>query len=80
MEPLFPAGARIVVDPDLPAETDAFVVVKVEGWDEATFRRLVKDVGRIYLEPISSGYRTVDLTDETYTYCGRVVRMEMDFI
>lgn len=79
MAPLFPPGARIIVDPDQPAETDAYVVYSVDGWDQATFRRMVKDANRIFLEPINPKYETLEITNEAHTYFGRVVRMEIDF-
>lgn len=55
MEPDFSAGDIVIVEPDMPAEIGHFVIAKnTEG--EATFKKLVKDAGRMYLKPLNPAY------------------------
>ena len=78
MQPMFPVGVRIIVDPDLPRESETFVVMQIEGFAESTFRKLVMEAGSQYLEPLDPAYKVIDLGGKAHTYCGRVVYMEMD--
>ncbi len=55
MEPIFPAGAIIVVEPDLEAIPGNYVIVR-NGGGEATFKQLVKDGEDWYLKPVNPRY------------------------
>lgn len=76
MEPIILSGALVIVDPAKPARCDDCVVLAVEEWREVVVRRWVIDLGRVRLEPLAQGYRTVDITDLEYVYAGRVVGVE----
>lgn len=54
MEPEFPAGVLIVVEPDLDPQPGDYVIAK--NGDEATFKQLVKDGPDWYLKPINERY------------------------
>lgn len=54
MEPEFPAGVLIVVEPDLDPQPGDYVIAK--NGDEATFKQLVKDGPDWYLKPINKRY------------------------
>lgn len=54
MEPDFPSGAHIVVEPDLDPQPGDFVIAK--NGDEATFKQLVKDGADWYLKPLNPRY------------------------
>jgi SOS-response transcriptional repressor LexA len=55
MEPEFPSGVVIVVEPDLEPNPGDFVVVR-NGGGEATFKQLVRDGEDWYLKPINPRY------------------------
>ena len=55
MEPDFPAGTILIVEPELDAHANDFVIVK-NGDEEATFKQLVKDGGDWYLKPLNPRY------------------------
>jgi len=55
MEPDFPAGVIIVVEPDLEPNPGDYVVVR-NGGGEATFKQLVRDGADWYLKPINPRY------------------------
>ena len=54
MEPDFPAGVLIVVEPDLDPQPGDYVIAK--NGDEATFKQLVKDGADWYLKPLNPRY------------------------
>lgn len=55
MEPDFPAGMILVVEPEMDAHPGDFVIVK-NGDDEATFKQLVRDGADLYLKPLNQRY------------------------
>jgi SOS-response transcriptional repressor LexA len=55
MEPIFPAGTILIVEPELEAHANDYVIVK-NGSEEATFKQLVKDGGDWYLKPLNPRY------------------------
>jgi hypothetical protein len=55
MEPDFPAGTILIVEPELDAHAGDFVIAK-NGDDEATFKQLVRDGGDWYLKPLNPRY------------------------
>jgi len=55
MEPDFPAGMILVVEPEMDAQPGDFVIVK-NGDDEATFKQLVRDGADFYLKPLNPRY------------------------
>lgn len=54
MEPDFPSGIIIVVEPDLDPRPGDYVIAK--NGDDATFKQLVKDGPDLYLKPINPRY------------------------
>lgn len=54
MEPDFPAGTLLVVEPDLDPQPGDYVIAK--NGDEATFKQLVKDGADWYLKPLNERY------------------------
>ncbi|WP_339492328.1 LexA family protein [Pseudomonas sp. EA_15y_Pfl2_R67] len=68
----YPAGCIIFVDPELKADAGDRVVARVPRTNEATFKILAEDAGRVYLKPINPQYPVIDITEETHI-CGKVV-------
>lgn len=77
MEPKFPHGCIIIVDPAKHAENGSFIVVRESESDAATFKQLYFDGSRKYLKPLNPRYPLMELREET-VICGVVVKMEMD--
>ncbi len=73
MEPRFPEGSLIVVDPERPADPGSFVVARLEESKEATFKQLVHDSGRKYLRPLNTQYPMIEINGEA-TVVGVVVQ------
>lgn len=62
MEPRFPEGTVIFIDPNVPAVHGDFVVAK-NGGGEITFKRLSRDGGELYLEPLNPRFPVKPLGD-----------------
>lgn len=77
MQPKFPDGCQIVVEPRVTAETGNFVVVLLEDSNEAMFKQFVRDGDRIYLKALNPDYGT-RLVDKPMTICGVVCKLVMD--
>jgi SOS-response transcriptional repressor LexA len=76
MEPRFPDGAILLVEPDETPLPGKFVIVRQNG-DEATFKQLIPDGSTLYLKPINLRYPIMALLPNS-TFCGVVKRVEMD--
>ncbi len=59
MYPDFPAGMRLIIEPDMEFQSGDYVIAKNGG--EATFKQLVRDGGDWYLKPINPQYPTKPL-------------------
>lgn len=55
MEPLFPEGHVVIVEPDLDANPGDFVIAK-NGEGEATLKQLVRDGVDLFLKPLNERY------------------------
>ncbi|HGY0940885.1 TPA: LexA family protein [Vibrio cholerae] len=52
----FPDGSKIIINPEKEATNKDFVVVRLSGTDECTFKKLVMDSGVTYLAPLNPQY------------------------
>lgn len=77
MEPRFPEGAILIVEPDEPADHGKFVIVRQRGNTEATFKQLVRDGAQWYLKPLNPRYPILAM-EEDAVICGVVKRVEWD--
>lgn len=55
MEPNFPDGVILIIEPDLDYQPGDYVIAK-NGDHEATFKQLIKDGADWYLKPINNRY------------------------
>lgn len=78
MEPVFPDGSIIVVDPSLEARHGSFVVVRLDNAAQATFKQLVIDGSCRYLKPLNPRYPLMAIQEDA-TICGVVRQMVMNF-
>lgn len=77
MEPRFPEGSIIVVDPDREPENGSFVVVRMEEQAEVTFKQLVIDAGVRMLKPLNERYPIMEINGHA-TVVGVVRQLVMD--
>lgn len=78
MEPRFPEGTTIIVDPTVQPTDRDYAVVQVEGSKLPTFKQILIDGGSIYLKPLNPDFKTVHV-DKGYKFLGVVVQARMDF-
>ena len=64
MEPKFTVGAAIVVEPDVHAQNGDYVIVRLDGTDECTFKQLVEDAGKRFLKPLNPRYPLMEITSK----------------
>ena len=76
MEPKFPEGCIIIVEPEEDALPGKYVIVRQNG-DEATFKQLIKDGSTLLLKPLNDRYPIMELRKDA-VLCGVVRKMEMD--
>lgn len=74
MEPEFPNGCVIFVDPGTPALNGDYVVVTLDDTHLATFKQLVLDGSRRYLKPLNPRYPILPI-DPPARVCGVVREM-----
>jgi SOS-response transcriptional repressor LexA len=76
MEPKFPEGAILIVEPEENPEPGTFVIVRHNG-GEATFKQLMVDGDTRYLKPLNPRYPIMAVQPDA-VFCGVVKRVEMD--
>jgi len=68
----YPHGTIVYVDPDVAYKSGDAVIAKLPDSNEATFKLLVEDAGKTYLQPINPQYPMIVLDRETHI-CGVVI-------
>lgn len=76
MEPKFPQGCIVIVEPEENPESGKFVIIRQNG-DEATLKQYVEEGGKKYLKPVNPRYPIYELGPDA-VFCGVVKRVEMD--
>lgn len=57
----FPPGVFIIVNPDARAENGSLVIARFDDQEEATFKKLVMDAGKVYLHPLNPRYPIIEV-------------------
>jgi SOS-response transcriptional repressor LexA len=76
MEPRFPNGAILIVEPEAEPKNGSFVIVRQNG-NDTTFKQLIADGGQWYLKPVNPRYPIMQLGPDA-VLCGVVKQMIMD--
>jgi len=79
MEPEFPDGSIIIVDPEREARHGSYVVVRLDEEMEATFKQLILDGSRKYLKPLNDRYPILEVDGKKATISGVVVQMVKEY-
>lgn len=64
MEPEFPEGMVLIIEPELDPEPNDYVVAR-NGGNETTFKQLIKDGADWYLKPLNPRYPVKPLGEST---------------
>lgn len=75
MEPKFPEGCVVIVEPEESADPGRFIVVRQNG--HATLKQLVQDGNRLYLKPLNPRYPIMEMAHDA-ELCGVVKKIQMD--
>ena len=73
MEPDYPAGGVILVDPEVSATAGSYVVAKLTNVQEATFKKLVTDNGKWYLLPLNRLFDKIEIDSPDVLIVGKVL-------
>lgn len=78
MQPTINDGAVIIVDPQAEWGHNKIVVVRQNGDDDVTVKRLIKDGGTWFLKPDNDRFPIMTMRDDAHI-CGVVVEMIVKF-
>jgi len=78
MEPRFPEGTILVIDPSLDPNNRDFAIVHIEGQPLPSFKQILIDGHYIYLKPLNPDFKTI-LLDKPHKFLGVMVQSRMDF-
>jgi SOS-response transcriptional repressor LexA len=80
MEPLFHSGDLLIVNPNLKAKSGDYVIVRVKGEGEVTFKKLLIKERHIILKPLNLKYDDIIIDDESqFEIIGKVVEKKTIF-
>ncbi|MGI2068130.1 S24 family peptidase [Shewanella glacialipiscicola] len=68
----FEEGSQIVVDPDVEATNKNYVIARISGTNDVTFKQLIIDGTQRYLKPINPQYPLLQI-DQPIDICGVVI-------
>ncbi len=78
MEPRFPEGTVLLVDPAIqPADRD-YAIVHMDGYKSPTFKQILIDGSTTYIKPLNPDFKTLAL-DKSHKFLGVMVQARMDF-
>jgi SOS-response transcriptional repressor LexA len=69
----FPEGTIVVVDPSRAVNPGDFVVAKDMRTQQATFKKLTSDGGRLYLKPLNPAYPLIEIDSKGMHLVGKVI-------
>jgi SOS-response transcriptional repressor LexA len=78
MEPRFPEGTILIVDPDLQPNNLDFAIVHIEGSHLPNFKQILIDGEHTILKPLNSDFKTL-LLDKPHKFLGVMIQSRMDF-
>ena len=59
----FPEGSLILVDPNQIPKSRDFVVAIDDATQDATFKELIEDCGKLYLKPLNPQYPVMNVSE-----------------
>lgn len=78
MEPRFPEGTILIIEPCSEAEHGKFVIARQKGSTDAVFKELIKDGANWYLKPLNPRYPILPLDKDT-VICGKLRRAVQEY-
>lgn len=78
MEPRFPEGTILLIDPDLKPNNLDFAIIHIDGHDLPNFKQILIDGSHTILKPLNTDFKTL-LLDKPHKFLGVMVQSRMDF-
>lgn len=76
MEPMFPDGSFIIVEPELSWQNGDYVIVRQNSDSECTFKQIIIDGSKTLLKPVNNRYPILEMLDDALI-CGVVRGMQL---
>ncbi len=73
MEPRFPAGTILIIEPNLQPTNNDFAAVNIKGQGKVQFKQVQFDGEELYLKALNPDFETKRVT-ESYHFCGVMVQ------
>lgn len=73
-KPSFPEGILILIDPEEPVSIGDFCIARLHG-DEFTFKRLIRESGQIFLEPLNPRFDLIPINSNC-KIIGKVIKSQ----
>jgi SOS-response transcriptional repressor LexA len=78
MEPRFPEGTVLLIDPQLSPKNRDFAIIHLEGTAVPSFKQILIDSNHFYLKPLNPDFKTL-LLEQPYKFLGVMVQSRMYF-
>lgn len=81
MQPQFPAGTQLIIDPDKNIQDRGFVVIALHNHPKAIFRQILVDGQQLYIKPLCPDlehFNIVPLSKHDRV-CGTLVQARLDY-
>jgi SOS-response transcriptional repressor LexA len=78
MEPRFPEGTVLLVDPNLQPNSLDFAIIHIEGQHLPNFKQILIDGEHTILKPLNADFKT-SLLDKPHKFLGVMIQSRMDF-
>lgn len=78
MEPRFPEGTTLIVDPTLQPQNRDFAIVYLDGQKHPTFKQILIDGASIYMKPLNQDFDRQRIDDKKHKFLGVVVQARTD--
>lgn len=78
MEPRFPEGTVLIIDPNLNPNNLDFAIVHIDGQNLPKFKQVLIDGEHTILKPLNSDFKTL-LLDKPHKFLGVMIQSRMDF-
>ncbi len=77
MEPRFPSGSTVIVDPEAEIQNGDCVIAKTSPDSAPVFKKYIKEGEESFLKPLNTAYPVSNVTDKELTFLGRAIQIMM---
>ena len=81
MQPQFPAGTQLIIDPDKDVKDRGFVVIALQNHQKEIFRQILIDGQQMYMKPLCPDLEHFNIVplNKKDKVCGTLVQARLDY-